>query len=91
MMSRKEREMSMELNISPCPYCEGKVRMYSTADPERKGYNCFAKCTKCNQEFPMPEAWLKTYKAIHIWPQSIKKAVRLWNKKAEALRGEKNE
>ena len=27
----------------------------------------------------MPKAWLKTYGASKIYPQSIKKAIRIWN------------
>lgn len=68
-------------NLKPCPKCGGKISLYSTTDPNRS-YNCFAKCKSCKEEYPMPEANLKTYSGVKIYPQSIKKAIRLWNERA---------
>ena len=65
-------------NLRPCPKCGGKIRLYSTLQPG-KNYNCLAKCMSCKEEYPMPKAWLKTYGASKIYPQSIKKAIRIWN------------
>lgn len=67
-------------DLRPCPKCGGKIRLYSRADP-KSTYNCFARCKSCKEEYPLPEACLKTYKGVHIYPQSIKKAIRIWNEK----------
>lgn len=68
-------------DLRPCPKCGGTIRLYSTADPDRTkdGYNCFAKCKTCKEEYPMPEAKLKVYRGNRIYTQSIKKAIRIWN------------
>lgn len=71
-------------NLRPCPKCGGKINLYGTTDPDRTkhGYNCFAKCLGCKSEYPMPKAQLKTYKGCRVYPQSIKKAVRIWNEES---------
>lgn len=66
-------------DLRPCPECGGKIKLYSSVNPEHPEYNCFAKCQSCKKEYPMPKARLKTYQAIKIYPQSIKKAIRIWN------------
>lgn len=53
-----------------CPDCGGEIVLYSSS--MTAGYNCFARCKKCNKETPMPEAELKTHGAT-IYPSSIKK------------------
>lgn len=65
-------------DLRPCPKCGGKIRLYSTVQPD-KDYNCFAKCVSCKMEYPLRKARLKTYGGAKIYPQSIKKAIRIWN------------
>lgn len=67
-------------DLRPCPKCGGKIRLYSRTNQEVT-YNCFARCQLCKEEYPLPEARLKVYNGVHIYPQSIKKAIRIWNEK----------
>lgn len=70
--------------LENCPSCGGRIILYSCCRIEVP-YNCFARCEECRTEYPMPEAWLVTY-GVRIYPSSIKKAERCWNRKAVALR-----
>jgi uncharacterized protein with PIN domain len=78
--------MGMEA-LEPCPECEGKITLYSHCSMT-DNYNSFARCGNCKKEFPMPEAWLKSH-GVHIYPASIKKAERCWNRRAIAMRSDK--
>lgn len=70
-------------NLASCPRCGGIVRLYGCSVPV-DGVNCFARCADCRREYPLPKAWLKS-RGVTIYPQSIKKAVRVWNETALLL------
>lgn len=72
------------ISLEPCPACGGEIVLYSTT---RMGinYNCYAKCKACGTEYPMPEARLAANGA-RIYPSSIRKAERCWNRLATAHR-----
>jgi hypothetical protein len=69
------------MELKPCPKCNGKIVLYSRCCIDAD-YNCFAKCEACGKEYPMPEARLASYGA-RIYPASIKKAERCWNRRAD--------
>lgn len=70
--------------LENCPSCGGEIVMYSHV---RLGdnYNCFARCKQCKAEYPMPEARLIAC-GVRIYPSSIRKAERCWNRKAITLK-----
>ena len=79
----------MSENLESCPACGGEITLYShTALGD--DYNCFARCGNCTTEFPMPEAYLVAIGA-RIYPSSIRKAERCWNRKAASLRDQMKE
>jgi len=70
--------------LENCPCCGGNIVLYSRCRMDTD-HNCFARCDSCKNEYPMPEAKLATY-GVRIYPSSIKKAERCWNRKAKAFR-----
>lgn len=68
-------------NLEPCPKCGGKIRLYSCYRPDAD-YNIFARCTACKTEIPIRGIMLKL-KGTRIYPSSIKKAIRHWNRIAK--------
>jgi hypothetical protein len=68
------------VELKPCPECGGNITLYSHCS-FKDDYNCFARCSNCKREFPMPEAWLASH-GTRIYPASIKRAHRCWNRRA---------
>ena len=77
------------MKLENCPECSGEITLYSRCLVDTD-YNCFARCGKCGKEYPMPEAWLAT-RGVKIYPASIKKAERCWNRRASSLRNHREE
>lgn len=67
--------------LNPCPRCAGEIKLYSRTRMDAD-HNCFARCEKCGAEYPMPEAQLVA-NGVRIYPSSIKKAERCWNRRSE--------
>lgn len=70
-------------DLKPCPKCQGEIELYSSCN-YTNGINCFARCKLCKAEFVVPTE-LKA-NGVKIYPASIKKAHRIWNKNNEQLK-----
>lgn len=71
------------LKLENCPNCGGKITLYSHTSLA-DSYECFARCSECKTEYPMPEVHFATH-GIWIYPSSIKKAERIWNERAVSM------
>ncbi len=68
-------------NLEPCPKCGGKIRLYSCCCPDTD-YDSFARCTACKTEIPIRGITLAA-NGTRIYPSSIKKVIRHWNRIAK--------
>lgn len=71
-----------EIELKPCPKCGGTVKLYSKIDPE-DNCDCYAKCLLCKAEYPFKVHFKLKPKSAKIYPQSIEKAKRIWNRGAD--------
>ena len=75
----------MDIEIKPCPKCDGKVDLYSSF-----GIGAIAICQKCREEFEicgMEE--LKIYNGCRIRASTVRKIKKMWNKQAESISKER--